>query len=91
MKKILLILAITFVGLVDAQEIKKPYVIEAIQVEGTYMWVICVQNYVFITYLNESLTQLMRDGSVPEEVRASKGKTLVPMQPMRCQDYKKTS
>ena len=83
MKKILLILAITFVGLVDAQEIKKPYVIEAIQVEGTYMWVICVQNYVFITYLNKSLTQLMRDGS--------KGQMLVPMQPMRCRDYEKTS
>jgi hypothetical protein len=83
MNKILLILTITFVSLVDAQEIKKPYVIERIKVEGTYMWVICVQNYVFITNLNESLTQLMRDGS--------KGKTLVPMQPMRCEDYKKTS
>ena len=82
MKKLLLILAITFVGLVDAQEIKKPYVIEIINVFGEWR-VICVQDYVFIAPVGKSLTQLMRDGS--------KGKTLVPMQPMRCEDYKKTS
>ena len=82
MKKILLILAITVVGLVDAQEIKEPYVIEIINVFGEWR-VICVQDYVFIAPVGKSLTQLMRDGS--------KGKTLVPMQPMRCEDYKKTS
>ena len=82
MKKLLLILAITFVGLVDAQEIKKPYVIEIINVFGEWR-VICVQDYVFIQPVGKSATQLMRD--------VSKGKTLVPMQPMRCEDYKKTS
>ena len=82
MKKILLILAITVVGLVDAQEIKEPYVIEKINVFGEWR-VICVQDYVFIQPVGKSATQLMRDGS--------KGKTLVPMQPMRCEDYKKTS
>lgn len=78
MKKILLILAITFVGLVDAQEIKNPYIIEKLWLGD----IICIHNYVFIRATGGSITQLMRDGA--------KGKSLVPMQPMRCEDYKKT-
>lgn len=85
MKKILLILAITFVGLVDAQEIKKPYFIEQFKVQGTYMWVICVQNYVFIKPVGNSLTQFMHDKVI--NTMTGELKT----EPMRCEDYKKTS
>jgi hypothetical protein len=78
MKKLLLILAITFVGLVDAQEIKNPYIIEKLWLGD----IICIHNYVFIRATGGSITQLMREGM--------KEASMVPMQPMKCSEYKKT-
>ena len=83
MINLLLILAITFVGFVDAQEIKEPYMIERLEIKPIIYRVVCIQDYVFIETFDGGLTQMMREGD--------EGARLVPMQPMKCEDYKKTS
>mgnify|MGYP003682673613 FL=1 len=84
MKKLLLILAITFVSLVDAQELKKAYVLEVMDTPMKYSTntALFIQVYGFIQTNECNIFQVMREGHDDQK--------LIPMQPMRCEDYKKT-
>tara|TARA_B100000767_G_C19297854_1_gene342278 strand:- start:62 stop:307 length:246 start_codon:yes stop_codon:yes gene_type:complete len=75
MKNLLLIIAITFVSLVDAEE---NYTIEMVNVGISSFVVFCIQKYVFIQGRDGSLVQVMRapDFGISE-----------PTQPMRCNEY----
>jgi len=85
MKNILLIIAITFVSLADAQAdvVATPnYKIEVACVAGanTCLAVYCMQNYVFIEARNGSLVQMM------EWVPRENGN-----RPMKCKEWKKSN
>ena len=91
MKNLLLVLAIAFVGFVDAQsddfpslaeeKLLKPIIVDYVKTPKGTATLMCIIGYVFLQDEEGNLTQLMREGDGVVAYRF--------MQPMSCSAYLK--